>query len=185
MPRALAIDGRSGAGKSRLAERIAQTLEPVMTVRILHMDLFYPGWDGLDAGARAAADTLETLSQGNEARLQAWDWHANEFRNGGVVLPSEVLIIEGCGAISRASVPYLTASVWLDAPADLREPRATARDGDDRWWPGWAAQEAEFYARECSRQLAMLRVDAAVPEAIDVAGLCGWLREQGWPGSVS
>ena len=45
-----------------------------------------------------------------------------------------------------------------DADEDTRQQRWVQRSGHDHdeWWPIWAAQELEFYARERSAELAAL-----------------------------
>lgn len=49
--RLVTVDGYSGAGKSRLTTRLARELGRAPTV---HLDAFYPGWDGLAAGVELA-----------------------------------------------------------------------------------------------------------------------------------
>src|SRR4051812_49859072 len=51
--RLVTVDGPSGAGKTRLAGRLARALD---RAPIVHLDFFYPGWDGLAAGVELAAD---------------------------------------------------------------------------------------------------------------------------------
>ena len=53
------VDGYSGSGKSTLARALAAADS---AWQVLHMDDWYPGWDGLDAGARVArAIAAETM----------------------------------------------------------------------------------------------------------------------------
>ena len=42
----MTLDGYSGAGKTRLTGRLARALG---RAPIVHLDFFYPGWDGLAA----------------------------------------------------------------------------------------------------------------------------------------
>ena len=43
----VAIDGPSGSGKTTLAKGVADDLERLGSVEVVHMDLIFPGWDGL------------------------------------------------------------------------------------------------------------------------------------------
>lgn len=149
--RTLLIDGRSGAGKTDLASQLADELE----CALVHVEHFYPGWEGLDEGAQWLVDAvLEPRSRGEIVRLREWDWYTGGFRDGGELLPERDLIVEGCGAITRASAPFADLAVWLDAPERLRRERARARDGGDDWWELWRQQEDALYAREQSVALA-------------------------------
>lgn len=176
----VAIDGRSGSGKSRLADRLSLR----SPAQILHMDGLYPGWGGLAEGSRTLVRVLQQRAGGEIVRVRQWDWVANKFRDGVLLRPDVPLIVEGCGSLTRASAPLLTASVWLDAPEDLRRRRATERDSDDTWWDGWMRQEAAFYAREQSPSFASIRLDATQPGTIDVDMLCQQLDALGWPGAA-
>jgi len=52
----IALDGRSGSGKTSTADAL-QALDPDLL--ILHVEDFYPGWDGLLAGIdRVVHDVL-------------------------------------------------------------------------------------------------------------------------------
>ena len=62
----IAIDGRSGAGKTSLAARLRLALgAPVVALEDL-----YGGWDGLERGVDLlVSDVLEPLSAGRAARV--------------------------------------------------------------------------------------------------------------------
>ncbi|MGO1545245.1 MAG: hypothetical protein ACTHXA_13000 [Gulosibacter sp.] len=153
----IAIDGRSGSGKSTLAGEVIDRIGG----QLIHVEDFYPGWGGLESGAvYLASQVLKPLRQGERVATPRWDWHSDVFRDGDVIEPRGLIVVEGCGALSRASRPLLDFAVWLEAAPEFRRARATERDGDDRWWAGWAAQEDAFYERERSPQLADLQLSA-------------------------
>lgn len=150
-PRIVGIDGRSGSGKSSLARRLAGRLR---RVRILELEDAYPGWDGLAEGlAHVAEHALAPLADGRAGRYRRWDWVGGEpgpWVDVPPLAPGEVLLVEGCGAISDGLRPLLDYAIWCEAPEDVRRARALARDPYD-WgaqWEAWAAQEESLgYAR--------------------------------------
>lgn len=155
MTRIVLIDGRSGSGKTTLAARLAATLG----ADTVHMDDLYPGWHGLEAGARTAAtDIVRALADGRAARWRRWDWYANAYAEAHVREPGGVLIIEGCGSLSREAARFASVRIWMEVDAHTRYERARRRDGDDSWWEGWSRQEDAFYTREASSTLANLKL---------------------------
>lgn len=145
------IDGRSGSGKTQLASRIAEQFVAMgRPPQVLHVEDLYPGWDGLAAGSAAVAPALHA------GGYRAYDWVAEAFGEWRPLERRPPLIIEGCGAITRATLAAAQAwatnarvhSVWLECAAAIRKQRALARDGDTYapHWERWAAQEDAQYA---------------------------------------
>jgi len=162
------IDGRAGSGKSLFATKLAESYfsENRQAARIVRLDDLYPGWEGLVAGSVYARESIiEPIAAGKEASWQIWDWEkgvrgapseaGNGFRefSGGTAL-----IVEGCGALSKASAPLSSLRLWIEADSTKRRLRFSERDKGkfDEYWGFWAAQEEEFYASERSRELADL-----------------------------
>ncbi|MDO5753234.1 MAG: aminodeoxychorismate synthase component I, partial [Arthrobacter sp.] len=80
-PVIIAVDGRSGAGKTTIAVELAALLRRHRTVSLFHLEDIYPGWDGLVGGVeRYITSVLEPLHHGLPATWTAWDWEA---RNDG------------------------------------------------------------------------------------------------------
>ena len=148
------VDGRSGSGKSTIARELAAALG----AELVRMDDLYPGWDGLDAGSRHVHDELLTTSA---PRWRRWDWHADRPAEWHAVDAARALVIEGCGALSRANRARATLGVWVELDDATRKERALARDGLDyaAHWARWAAQEDAFIARENPRNLADLVIE--------------------------
>ena len=139
-PVVVGIDGRSGSGKTALADSLSERLGwPV-----LHLDDLYPGWDGLaEAPEILARDVLGPLRTGEAAGYRAWDWAAGRPGPWVDVPVTSHLVIEGCGTGADPAGELLDLLVWLDAPTDLRRRRALDRDGAAfaPHWERWAAQE--------------------------------------------
>jgi hypothetical protein len=134
------IDGKSGSGKSELADLLA----PVLGAGLLRLDDLYPGWDGLEAASRAIPDILDS------GRWRRFDWISGEFAEWHDIDRSKSLVIEGSGSLSRQNRGLATLGVWLELDEPERKARALARDGEmyAPHWDQWAAQEAAFFERE-------------------------------------
>ncbi|MBC7519447.1 MAG: hypothetical protein H7248_11320 [Microbacteriaceae bacterium] len=157
-PSVVLIDGRSGAGKSTLATTLH---EQWPEAQLLRLEDFYPGWNGLEAAsAQLHRVVLRPFSIGRSARWQSWDWITDgpgEWRHFDAAAP---LLIEGCGALSRANRALAQLGVWVELATAERFHRASFRDAGrfETRWASWAAQEEAFAARERPSELADLIV---------------------------
>jgi uridine kinase len=123
----------------------------------------------LEAGsAYLVQNILQPLSQAKPAAWQKWDWGQgrrgapNEPGNGWREFSGgNVLIIEGCGSLSRQSRELSQLSLWIEAPREDRRARWQARDAGkfDEFWGIWQAQEDHFYETEKSVRLADLVIE--------------------------
>ncbi|WP_458112333.1 chorismate-binding protein [Arthrobacter sp. R1-13] len=150
-PVIIAIDGRSGAGKTTIAIELAARLRAHHKVSLFHLEDIYPGWNGLAAGVeRYITTVLAPLRSGQAAEWVTWDWEKHYDGDVRVTLPAEIVIVEGVGAASDAARPLLDAVVWAEAPDDERRARALSRDGStyEPYWDLWAAQEVEWLAAD-------------------------------------
>nr|WP_306367956.1 phosphoribulokinase [Nocardiopsis sp. CC223A] len=160
--RVVTVEGRSGSGKSTVAERLRATLAARGTAAaVLPMDDLYPGWHGL---ARApellVAWVLEPLRTGGAAHWRRYDWTRDRFSEEECALPGPVaaggvLVVEGCGSGARIVRPHVDLSVWVDASDTVRDRRLDSRGDAGLYAPFrrvWADQEAVFYAAERPRE---------------------------------
>lgn len=155
------IDGRSGSGKTTIAAQIQNQLfkQGETLPRVVHMDDLYDGWYGLQAGSDyLLRSVLGPVATGKKPSWQEYDWELEERNQWREFEPGTPLIVEGCGSLSQATSELANLRVWLEADETLRQQRWRDRVGTehDKWWPIWAAQELEFYAREKSAELADL-----------------------------
>lgn len=150
-PVIIAVDGRSGAGKTTLAVELAARLRQHHKVSLFHLEDIYPGWNGLMPGIeRYVATVLAPLSDGMAAEWTSWDWEKHYDGGLNVTLPAEIVIVEGVGAAADAARPMLDAVVWVEASGDERRRRALTRDGStyEPYWDSWAAQEDEWLSTD-------------------------------------
>ena len=158
------IDGRSGSGKTELAALIAARWPDVQLVRL---DDVYPGWDGLEAASRHVAESV----LGAQPRWRRWDWAADAPAEWHDLHPNRPIVVEGCGALSRANRRLANLGVWVELDDVRRKERALARDGAlyEPHWDRWAAQEDAFLQRERSPELADVAVDGSSMETLRAA----------------
>jgi hypothetical protein len=160
-PRVLAVDGRSGGGKTTVALRLA-TAVPGATV--LHTDdvAWYHAFfdwadlmrDGILAPLRAGQDVAY--------RPPAWD---ERGRDGTITAPaaSPLVIVEGVGIGRRELAGYVDALLWVQTDEHEARRRGLARDGADRadFWAEWQAAEDPFQAEQRPWERAGLIVSGA------------------------
>lgn len=156
--RVVAIDGRSGAGKSTFAGALAARL----VAPVVSLETLYPGWGGLEKGISIlVSEVLVPLAANRTVALPRYDWiqgHWQERRTA--LVPPPILIVEGVGCGAGVAAQYTSLLVWLELSAPTRRARALARDGDlyRDHWERWAAQEDALMARE----LTWARADAVI-----------------------
>jgi uridine kinase len=167
--RLLCIDGPAGSGKTTLAAAVQAAVPAGTSVRVVHLDDLYPGWDGLTEGVRRAVrDLVGPLARGAAGGFRRYDWLAAAEAEWHDVPPVDLLVLEGVGS---GSVPaqHIGLLVWVDAPPEVRRARGLARDAalsgraepDDELrarWQRWSVDEAAHFAGHRTRERADLVV---------------------------
>lgn len=167
--RVVSVEGRSGSGKSTVAERVRSELvalgEPVAT---LTMEDLYPGWEGLARAPELLRTwVLGPLAEGRTAAWRRYDWESDAFEEGWRTLPEDLgaggtLLVEGCGSGAGAVRGWIDVLVWVSAPDHVRRARLDAREDADLYAPfrkAWARQEEALYSLDHPRERADLVVD--------------------------
>ncbi len=145
--RIVAIDGPGGSGKSSFARHVADAFGGMP---IVQTDDF-ASWDNpLDWWPELLERVLVPLSRGETVRFERSSWGPETGGELVIVEPTDVLILEGVSAMRDAFMPYLTYSIWVDAPAELRLRRGLDRDGPAalEQWQAWMAEEDDYRSRE-------------------------------------
>ena len=143
----VAIDGRSGAGKTTLAGKLEKELrEEGIAAAAIEVESFIGGWNGLIDGVEAvAARILEPVRSRGIATARTWDWNRGTWAEEVRIPPSgpvDVLILTGCGAASAPCRPFVDLAVWVELDEERRRERVARREGDPGgWWRMWAEQE--------------------------------------------
>ncbi|ADU48143.1 AAA family ATPase [Intrasporangium calvum] len=160
----VAVDGRSGAGKTTLARGVAAELAGFGTVEVVHMDQLYPGWEGLaESSEILATRILEPLARASPAAYPRWDWDEDRWDGTASVRPADFLVVEGCGSSIGPARPFAAVTVFMEADRELRRQRGLARDGEAYrpHWQRWAAQEDAVFAADDTKARADLVIDTS------------------------
>jgi Uridine kinase len=148
------VDGRSGSGKTTLADQLAPALRVagLAGAQVLHLDSWYPGWEGLGTGTRIT----EQLLTGSRRSWPQWDWAGDRVARLVALTPDVPLVVEGAGALTAVTAGVSDLRIWVDADDGERHRRAMERDGDAYrpWWDMWARQEERHLDRHRPRHLA-------------------------------
>jgi uridine kinase len=163
-PYLIGIDGRSGAGKSVLADRLRDHLPDLV---IIHKDDFYRV---MPESARAALNAeqgyrqyvdwnrlerqvLCPLSGGEHARYERYDWVRKELAETIEVSPLQIVVVEGVGSTRPELRDYYHFRIWVETSDATRVTRQLSRTWDSLdWIRRWAAAE-EFYVNNFRPQL--------------------------------
>jgi uridine kinase len=149
----VAIDGRSLAGKTKLATDLLPHLGP--TGCILAVDSYFepldpPGTPILARRWRLRADelraALDDLKAGRTVRHRAYDWDNDRVLPEQVIAPGLVLA-EGLGAMKGELRGLYDFSIWVEGLRATRLDRLVARDGArylELWTGQWLPLEEAY-----------------------------------------
>jgi uridine kinase len=155
-PFVVAIDGRSGVGKSTLAALLATRLDAL----VISGDDFFSGGVTLRHDPpsvlaencidwRSLKEVVTTLSTKGQARFLPFDWEAfdGSKRSDPVVLEARpIIIVEGVYSARPELQELLDFSVLIDIPDDLRRRRLTEREGEiGAWERQWHLAEDWYF----------------------------------------
>lgn len=149
-PVIVAVDGRSGAGKSTIADRLRAEVPGswvVHTDDIAWHESFF-GWDGL-----LAAGVLLPVRQGGAVEFVPRAW-AERGREGAITVPAgcPLLIVEGVGSSRVSLTPLIDIAIWVQSDREEARRRGLERDGgvgeSTSFWDQWEAAEVPFLSSD-------------------------------------
>ena len=178
----VAIDGRSGAGKSTVAAAVAERVGAT----VVPSDDFFAAsitdreWESKSPEQRAGdaidwkrlrRDALVPLRAGKAARWVAFDFVARKLADGSWPLaqeptersPASIVIVEGAYSSRPELADLLDLTVLIQAPAAVRQARIAAREDPSfliAWHARWDAAE-DYYFRSVRPPSAFDLVDGS------------------------
>lgn len=155
LPFLVAIDGRSGVGKSTFADALCQNLD----ASLVSGDDFFAGGIGLlDCDPDVLADicidrqrllsVLKTLKSNRAARYAPFDWDAfdGSLASPVTVRPAPFIVLEGVYAHHPDLRKLVDYAVLLTVPLPERERRLQRREGEiTAWERQWHRGEAWYF----------------------------------------
>lgn len=147
-PWIVAVDGRSGAGKTSLVDRI---LAQVPASAVVHTDDVAWHLSFFDWADELRNGVLEPLLRGEAVHYRPPGWVARE-RPGAIALPAgrSVVWVEGSGSSRQALTDLLDASIWVQCDNLEARRRLRARDGqeEEELHREWEEQEIPFLLQD-------------------------------------
>ena len=152
----LAIDGPAGAGKTTFAAKLEAELSLKGTVKVIHMDDLYNGWD--NALRNPLSEILDRISTahlaGREFVIKVFNWHTMAFDHEERITPTDYLIIEGVGAAQQIVRETGAITYWLDIEPEIGLQRVLDRDGAhlEVQMRQWQVDQDKHFARDETRE---------------------------------
>ena len=151
-----AIDGPAGAGKTTFAAMLEADLSVKGTVKVIHMDDLYNGWE--NALSNPLSEILDRISTahlaGREFAIKIFNWHTMQFDREEKVTPTEHLIIEGVGAAQQIVRETGATTYWLDIEPEIGLQRVLDRDGAhiEHQMRQWQVDQEKHFTRDETRE---------------------------------
>jgi para-aminobenzoate synthetase len=168
-PFVVAIDGRSGSGKSTIAALAAEAVGAVVvpTDDFFRAQTTDQDWDRKSAEQRAAdaldwrrlrTEALEALREGRAARWHAYDFAAGPRPDGSYPMrreittraPEGVIILDGAYSSRPELLDLIGLTVLVEAAKQVRDRRLAAREAAAVlavWHARWDPAEDHYFTR--------------------------------------
>ena len=168
-PWILAVDGRSGSGKSSVANMFHRS---VPASAVIHTDDVAWHHSFFDWSDLLVEGILKPLRNGKAVSYRPSGWHKHG-RHGAIEVAAglDLVVVEGVGASRTEVMPWTDSSLWVQSDLEEAERRGIARDGgteDARnFWHEWTAQEFDFLQRQRPWERAIVIVNGTPTEPYD------------------
>ena len=155
----MALDGRSGVGKSTVAQHVGARVAAL----VVDGDDFYRGGDDAFWRARSPAEKVELvidwrrqrvllsqLSRGEPVTWQPYDWEADDGSLCAEMAarPAAVVILDGAYSARPELADLYGLRVLLHVPRDVRRGRLLRREGERyraEWEERWGTAEDLYF----------------------------------------
>jgi len=168
-PLVVAIDGRSGAGKSTVARHLAGELHAALIPcdDFFAADIPASGWDARSPAQRATdaldwrrlrSEVIEPLRTGAVARWFPFDFAAGVRADGTYAMrtvpteqvPRPVVLLDGAYSARPELADIMDYAILVEAPELWRRSRLAARERPQflaEWHARWDAAEEYYFTR--------------------------------------
>lgn len=168
-PWILAVDGRSGSGKSTVAALLHRSVPASAIVHTDDVAWHHSFFDWSDLLVEGILKPLRN-SRAVSYRPPGWD---KRGRPGAiqVVAGLDLVIVEGVGASRTEVIPWIDRALWVQSDLVEAERRGIARDGGTEeardFWREWGAQEFDFLQRQRPWERATVIVNGTPTQPYD------------------
>ena len=151
----VALDGRCGAGKTTLAEQLAERFPRSVTV---HTDDFYlpppqrvTGWERIPCAnmhlERLRAEVVAPARAGRAIHYKAYSCREGAYLPPRTLGPAPLVIVEGSYSHHPSLTPYYDIKVFVTCSAEEQARRLRAREGKrySNFVKRWIPLEEEYF----------------------------------------
>ncbi len=150
----LAIDGHGAAGKSTIADAVAEATGAAL----VHTDDFFQARPAAAPGGRPLADyydwrrlraqALEPLRARRGAAFRRFDWERGRGLDGLVTVgPGDLILVEGVYSAAPELIDLVDRSVFVNTPEHERLRRLRSRVRPEEWDDEWLIAEQAYFGR--------------------------------------
>nr|AMP54108.1 AAA domain protein [uncultured bacterium] len=178
----VALDGRSGVGKSTLAEAIAVHENGAF----VDQDDFYSGgghehWSALSAEERSKLcidwrrvreELLLPLISKRQASYVPFDWNAMKHSQDDVriIEPANVIVVDGTYSTRTELLDLIDVTVLVTLCDSIRQQRLRDRERDDwclEWYEMWDQAEDVYFRDVCNSEDFDIVIDRTPHRAVE------------------
>jgi len=170
-PALVLVDGRSGGGKSTIAERIAELLDG----GVVHTDDVAWNHAMFDWADSLVAGVLGPWAGGEDVRYRPPGWEVHDREGSVEAAAGRALVVEGVGAARESLAARADLVVWVQSDRTLARSRGIARDASygtrtpaevEAFWDGWMSEEEPFLGADRPWERADVVVLGTPPDAL-------------------